>query len=134
MTEKTNVAVARWDGDWRARVKVGDGAFELLVDEPLTVDGGTATGPQPTDYLMASIASCFALAVAWAARKRAIELPDLTVTATGSYDGPRFRRLLLTVTTTLPTEQLEPLIEPALKVCYVTNTIRLAPPIDVEFG
>ena len=35
---------ARWDGGWRAVVTAGE--FELLVDEPETVDGGTGTGPQ----------------------------------------------------------------------------------------
>lgn len=142
-----NVAIARWEGGWRARVSVGatdapegDGrttepnGFELLVDEPAWVEGGTGTGPQPTDYLMASIASCYALAVTWAARRRGVELPDLVVRATGTYDGPRFSRLLLTVASTLPAEQLTPLLEPARRACYVSNTIALAPPIEIELG
>jgi putative redox protein len=139
---KTNVALARWDGGWRARVAVGavdpstgdPAGFELLVDEPTWVDGGTGSGPQPTDYLMASIASCYALAVSWAARKRGVELPDVAVRATGTYDGPKFSHVLLTVTSTLPADQLEPLLEPARRACYVSNTIALAPPIEVELG
>jgi putative redox protein len=142
VTQQTNVALARWEGGWRARVSVGavdpgtgdPAGFELQVDEPAWVDGGTGTGPQPTDYLMASIASCYALAVSWAARKRGIELPDLAVRATGRYDGPKFSHLLLTVTSTLPAAQLTPLLEPARRACYVSNTIALAPPIEVELG
>jgi putative redox protein len=128
---KTNVAVARWEGDWRARVRTGD--FELVVDEPPSA-GGTGTGPQPTDYLMTALASCFTLAVAWAARKRDVHLPDLEVRATGTYDGPRFKHLRLTVTSSLPAEQLRPLLEPARRACYVSNTLALSPPIEVEIG
>lgn len=142
MTPQTNVALARWDGGWRARVSVGavdpatgdPAGFELLVDEPAWVDGGTGTGPQPTDYLMASIASCYALAVSWAARRRGVELPDLAVRATGTYDGPKFSHVLLSVTSSLPAELLEPLLEPAKRACYVSNTLALAPPIEVELA
>ncbi len=130
---KTNIAVAVWQGDWRARVSVGDG-FELLVDEPLSVVDGTGTGPQPTDYFMASIASCYALALAWAARKRQIRLDDLTVQATGIYDGPQFSRVVLTVQSSLPHEQLTGLLEPARRACYVSNTIALSPQIDIELA
>ena len=81
--------------------------------------------------LLVALASCYAAALAWAARKRGIELPDLTVTATGSYDGPRFRQLVLTVTTSFPRDQLDRLLRPALAVCYVSNAIDAATPIDV---
>jgi organic hydroperoxide reductase OsmC/OhrA len=36
--------------------------------------------------LLASLSSCFALALAWAAGKQGVELPHLEVTATGHYD------------------------------------------------
>ena len=57
-----------------------------------------------------------------------------TVTATGTYDGPKFRRLQLTVSCDAPAEQVERLLEPALRVCYVSNTIALSPPIEVALG
>lgn len=85
----------------------------------------------PTDLLLASLASCYALALAWAARKRGIELPDLSVTATGAYAGPRFRSLTLTVRTSLAPDLLRPLIEPATRACYVTNTLTGRPEVDV---
>ena len=67
-------ASARWDGDLRAVVDAG--GFQLIVDEPESV-GGTNRGPQPTDVLLASIASCFAIAMAYAARKTGADLTDL---------------------------------------------------------
>ena len=39
-----------------------------------------------------------------------------------------------TVTTTLPRAELEPLLEPARRYCYVSNTIAQSPPIDIEIA
>jgi organic hydroperoxide reductase OsmC/OhrA len=77
----------------------------------------------PTEYFLGSLASCYALALAWCARKRGFELPDLSVSAVGYYAGPSFSRLRLTVATSLPAHRLEPLLEPAERVCYVSNTL-----------
>jgi putative redox protein len=127
----TNSVVARWEGGWRCRVLAG--AFDLLVDEPESA-GGTGTGPMPTEYLLAAIASCYTLALNWAAGKRGISLPGLTVTATGTYDGPRFTRLQLAVGAETAPGVIEQLIEPALRGCYVSNTLAAAPPIEVTVG
>jgi putative redox protein len=126
-----NSAVARWRGAWRCDVDAG--GFDLLVDEPPS-SGGTGLGPMPTDLFLASLASCYALALAWAARKRGFELPDLEVTATGTYEGPGFRALELTVTSSLPAARLTPLLEPARRVCYVSNTLAWAPPVTVSLA
>jgi putative redox protein len=127
----TNSVVARWEGGWRCRVEAG--GFDLVVDEPPSA-GGTGTGPMPTEYLLAAMASCYALALNWAAAKRGTALPGLAVIATGTYDGPRFSRLQLTVTSDAPAELVERLLEPALRVCYVSNTIATSPPIEVALG
>jgi putative redox protein len=85
----------------------------------------------PTEYLLAAMASCYTLALAWAAGKRGIDLPGLTVTATGTYDGPRFSRIQLSVESDAPPDVVERLVEPALRVCYVSNTLAASPPIEV---
>lgn len=125
----TNSAVARWTGGWRCEVEAG--GFTLVVDEPEDV-GGTGTGPMPTDLLLASLSSCYALALAWAARKRGVELPDLSVEATGTYRGQTFADLVITVTSSAPDERIRPLLQPARRVCYVSNTIAGNPSIHVE--
>jgi putative redox protein len=107
------------------------GKFQLTVDEPPEA-GGTGRGPMPTELLLASVSSCYAMALAWAARKRGIDLPDLTVTATGAYAGQRFESLTLTVHTSAPAADITPLIEPAKRVCYVSNTFANAPAIVVD--
>ncbi|HEY4626881.1 MAG TPA: OsmC family protein [Blastococcus sp.] len=109
------------------------GGFRLIVDEPASV-GGTGQGPMPTDLLLASLCSCYALALAWAARKRGVDLPDLVVTATGAYAGPRFRAFTLTVRTSAAADVVTPLLEPARRVCYVSNTFTHVPDISVHLA
>ncbi|MDN5750756.1 MAG: OsmC family protein [Pseudonocardia sp.] len=127
MSERT--VSARWDGDLRAVVDAG--GFELVVDEPESV-GGTGRGPQPTELLLASVASCFTIALAYVARKRDVELAGLLVDVTGTYDGPQFRDLRISVRTERPSgTELEQLIAAAERVCYVTRTLQLGPGITV---
>ena len=94
--------------------------------------GGTGLGPMPTDLLLASLSSCFALALVWAAGKRDVALPDLEVTATGQYEGQKFGALLLSVRTGADPDLVTPLLERAKRVCYVSNTFAHVPEIAVE--
>src|SRR3954451_615542 len=87
---------ARWAGGLKALVEAG--GFTLVADEPEAF-GGTGSGPQPTELLLASIASCFTLAVAHSAAKRGVTVTDLRVEVTGSYDGPRFTAFRIVVHT-----------------------------------
>jgi putative redox protein len=125
------IVFARWAGGMKAVVQAGD--HEIIVDEPESA-GGTNTGPQPTDLLLASIASCFTLAMAYAADRRGIELPDLRVRAVGTYEGLKFIRIELLIGSTEPPGVLEKLISDAERVCYVTNTLREIPEIRIELG
>jgi uncharacterized OsmC-like protein len=102
----------------------------LIVDEP-TYAGGGDTGPQPTEVYLASVASCFTLAVYHVAKKRSIELPDLRVRAVGEYKGPSFVKVHVEVTSSYPRAELEPLLERAAAVCYVSNTMRAVDDIEV---
>jgi putative redox protein len=121
---------ARWDGGLRAVVQAG--GFELVVDEPESVPGGTGTGPQPTELLLAAVASCFTLAIAYSARKHGTELADLDVDVTGIYDGPRFSAIRIAVRAGAPQgDDLAKLIKSAERVCYVTRTLRSSPELEV---
>lgn len=123
-----NSATATWNGEWRATVESGDFTYE--VDEP-PEDGGGGTGPMPTDYFLGSLASCYALALSWAARKRDIELTDLSVRATGRYGTLRFDGLTLHVSCNLTDAELAPLLPMASRVCYVSNTLANPPAIEI---
>jgi putative redox protein len=125
----TRTVNAEWLGGFQ--VNVDAGRFELRVDEPES-SGGTGTGPQPTDYLLASVASCFVLSLVYSARKRSVHLPSVTVTVVGTYDGPRFSDIAIEVVTGLPDDEARRLIASAERVCYVTNTLRRPPTITVR--
>lgn len=127
----TTSVQARWTGGWRCEVTAGE--FPLVADEPESV-GGTGTGPVPTQLFLASLSSCYAMALAWAARKRGVELDDLEVDATGTYQGPKFSLLELTVRSSLDPERLRPLLEPARRACYVSNTLAHAPEVTVTLA
>jgi putative redox protein len=114
------------------RCEVTAGAFTIAVDEPESA-GGTGAAPQPTDLLLASMASCFTLALVHTAAKRAIPLDNLRVDVVGEYSGRRFAALHITVDAAGPIpEELADLIEAAERVCYVTNTLRAGADVDVE--
>jgi uncharacterized OsmC-like protein len=120
-----------WEGNWRCKVTSGD--FTLVVDEPVNVGGGNA-GPQPTELLLASIASCFTLALAYSARRRSIALSDLSVRATGIYDGPRFRSITIDSRIGCDPSEVDQLVREAERVCYVTNTIKTNVEIIYQAG
>jgi uncharacterized OsmC-like protein len=120
---------ARWERGMRALVRAG--AFDVLADEPHSA-GGTDSGPQPTDLFLASIASCFALAIAWTADKKGVRLPPLRVRVTGTYDGPRFSAVDIEVHSSPPVPGLDELLREAERVCYVTNTLRSPPLLRVS--
>jgi putative redox protein len=120
---------AYWSGGYRCRVPIRQ--FELVADEPQTVTGGTDTGPMPTELFLASLATCFTMALAHIARKRRVELPgDLAVTASGDYAGPGFGALRVEVSSSHPAEELGRMLEWAAGVCYVSNTLRNAPRVE----
>jgi putative redox protein len=113
------------------RCEVAAGPFTIPVDEPVS-EGGTGAAPQPTDLLLAAAASCFTLAVVHSAAKRAIVLQSLRVDVTGHYAGNRFDAMHLSVDAVGPSaDELAKLLKAAQRVCYVTNTLRMAVRIDV---
>ena len=70
----------------------------------------------------------------FAARKHGIELVGLNVQAVGTYDGPRFARITVSITADSPGAELEKLLPQAQRVCYVTNTLRRQPELIIGLG
>jgi putative redox protein len=122
---------ATWLGGFQARVHAR--GHEIAVDEPVD-EGGTDAGMMPTDLLAASIASCFCLALAFAARKRGRELPGLEVAVRKIRAGRelRYERFEIEARAEVPEEELAALIEPARRVCWVSNT--LAHGVELSYG
>ena len=126
--DKTLTVEATWGGGYRCTVATRQ--FRITIDEPESAGGGD-TGPQPSEVLLASLAGCFTLALYHVAKKRNIELPDITVQATGTYEGPGFVSLAVDVKSGADRDVIASLIEPAKRVCYVSNTIRNVSDVEV---
>ena len=54
------------------------GKHHLLADEPVSADGGDA-GPDPYDYLLASLGACTSMTVGLYARRKQFPLENITV-------------------------------------------------------
>ncbi len=113
---------ADWLGGFQARVLAR--GHEVAVDEPES-SGGADAGVMPTELLCASIASCFCLALGFAAGKRGHELPGLRVVVRTWRAGRelRYGRFEIEAQAEVPEHELEVLMEPARRLCWVSNTL-----------
>ena len=128
---KTRSVTGVWQGGYRCEVAAG--RHRMIVDEPESAGGGDA-GPQPTEVFLASLSSCFTLAVYHVAKKRSIAINALDVKVTGTYEGLAFRDLLVEVALDAGTDTAtaDMLIERAKAVCYVSNTLTKGPTLTVR--
>ena len=113
----------RWLGDYRTEISVR-GVHSLNGDE-IPRFGGEDTGPMPTEFLLAGVASCMCLAVSHVAKKRRIQLDSLTVSAEAEKDMKEFRfhKIDLLVQANLPQAELDALVERSKGYCFVSNTL-----------
>ena len=125
------VVTATWLRGFQARVRTR--GHEIAVDEPVA-EGGKDAGVMPTDLLAASIASCFCLALAFTAGKRGRELPGLQVVVRRVRAGRelRYERFEIDARAEVPEHELAALMEPARRVCWVSNT--LAHGVELSYG
>jgi putative redox protein len=122
---------AAWQGGYQSLVNAR--GHEIPVDEPERA-GGANLGMMPTEVFCAAVASCYCLALAHVAAKRSIELPGLNVIVCAERAGRelRYGRLVVRARADVPDELLAALIEPARRVCWVSNT--LAGDLALEYG
>ena len=122
--------VATWRGALATDVQARGHA--IRVDEPATAGGGDS-GMMPTELFCAALASCFCLAVGFAAGKRDQEVPGLKVTVTAErVDGElRYEQFVVTTEAELEPEPLARLVKRARPLCWVSNS--LASGVSVEY-
>ena len=120
---------ARWGGGYAVGVEAR--GHRIAVDEPAEA-GGEDGGMMPTEVFLASLASCFCLALAWRAVRDGIELPGLRVDGHAERAGRelRYDRIVLTATADVPAEQLTSLVARAQRLCWVSNTLATPPAVE----
>ncbi|MGH2967599.1 MAG: OsmC family protein [Solirubrobacteraceae bacterium] len=120
---------ARWGGGYAIGVEAR--GHRIAVDEPPEA-GGEDGGMMPTEVFLASLASCFCLALAWRAVRDGIELPGLRVDGRAERAGRelRYDRIVLTATADVPGDRLAPLVERARRLCWVSNTLATPPAVE----
>ena len=120
---------ACWGGGFEVGVEAR--GHRIAVDEPPSA-GGEDHGMMPTEVFLASLASCFCLALAWKAGRDGTELPGLRVDGRAERAGRelRYGRIVLTASADVPDEKLAPLVEHARRLCWVSNTLAKAPAVE----
>lgn len=128
MADRLEVS-ATWTGGYSSRARARE--HEIAVDEPVSSGGGDS-GMMPTEVLCASIASCFCLALAHVAAKRGRELPGLRVVVRAERPGRelRYGRFEIEAQADVPEQELAALLEPARRVCWVSNTLARGPELS----
>lgn len=131
MAEQLEVS-ASWMGGYASRVCAR--GHEIVIDEPSSA-GGSDGGMMPTEAFCASIAACFCLALAHVAGKRGRELPELCVVVRAQRAGRelRYERFEIEAQADVAEEVLGNLIEPARRVCWVSNTLASGVQLDYRY-
>ena len=121
----------RWMGQYRTNINIR-GVHQLDSDETPEY-GGNDSGPMPTEFFLASVATCLCLAVTHIGQKKKISLNNMEVSASGEKDPAsfQFKEIHLQVQADLPATELHPLVMQAKKYCFVSNTIIKGCPINV---
>ena len=79
----------RWMGEYCTDINIR-GVHHLEGDE-LPEYGGKDSGPMPTEFFLASIASCMCLAISHMAKKQRTEVNNIEVSAKAEKDMKSFR-------------------------------------------
>ena len=121
----------QWMGQYRTTINIR-GVHQFDGDETPEY-GGNDSGPMPTEFFLASVASCMCLAVSHMAQKRRIKLENIEVNANAEKDMEifRFKKLHLEIQADLPSKKLQSLVQQAKKYCFVSNTIIEGCPISI---
>jgi len=121
----------QWMGQYRTSINIR-GVHQLDGDETSEY-GGNDTGPMPTEFFLASVASCLCLAVTHIGKKKKISVNNIQVSASGEKDPKsfQFKEIHLEIHANIPENELQPLVLQAKKYCFVSNTIIKGCPINI---
>ena len=124
---------ATWEKNYRVTVNARQ--FYVPVDEAPEFRGED-TGMMPTELFLCSLASCFCLALVYAANRNRVKLKDLKVDVVGEKDSRNFSfsRCVINVKSSIAPSSLKRLVDTAKQYCFVTKTITRSCPIEYSIN
>lgn len=137
-------ASVNWKGGFRSEASIRDFA-PAPSDEPGAL-GGTDTGPNPVEQVLAALGNCLAVGYAANATAAGIELKDLTIELEGDLDLHTFLGLSqgnagyesISVTVKIDSdasaEELQAVHEKVIGTSPVGHTLSRAVPVRVELA
>ena len=146
--EKPDVAATRWNatvswkGGFRSEATIRDFA-PSVSDEPAAL-GGTNTGPNPVEQVLAALGNCLAVGYAANATAAGIELNDLTIELDGDLDLHTFLGLAegnagyesisvhVKIDSDATPEQLQALHDKVVGTSPVGHTLSRAVPVTID--
>jgi putative redox protein len=111
-------------------------SHRVIVDRPIA-KGGEDRGPLGGEYVLIGLGGCFLSNLLAAIRARGASVFDVRVAVTGTIEGPPDHFAAFTMVVTAAHADGAPvarLIAIAARACVVTNTLRLAAPVSIEFN
>ena len=110
-------------------------AHTVVVDRPLA-KGGEDRGPLGGEYLLVGLGGCFLSNLLAVIRAREADVSSVSVSLTGTIDGPpdRFTTFTMSVSAVhRDSELVRKFIAMAARACAVTNTLRRSAEVAIEF-
>ena len=149
--QQPDVAATRWSArvDWRGgfRSEASVREFEpSRSDEPLQL-GGTDTGPNPVEQVLAALGNCLAVGYAANATAAGIEIRDISIELEGELDLHTFLGLApggnagydnikvrVNIDSDAPAAEIAALHEKVVGTSPVGHTLSRAVPLEIELG
>ena len=149
--EQPDVAATRWaasvnwKGGFRSQAKIRE--FEPMTsDEPAQL-GGTDTGPNPVEQVLAALGNCLAVGYAANASAAGIELRDINIELEGDLDLHTFLGLApqgnagydnisvrVSIDSDASAEEIEALHQKVVGTSPVGHTLSRAVPVKIELA
>ena len=107
----------------------------VVVDRPVA-KGGEDRGPLGGEYLLVALGGCFLSNLLAAIRARDAAVTDVRIAVSGTIEGgpDHFAAFTMSVSAThAGADLVRKLIAVAAQACAVTNTLRRAAPVTIEF-
>ncbi|MDD2479586.1 MAG: OsmC family protein [Victivallaceae bacterium] len=126
------------------QVECDSRGHKFIIDEPKKL-GGTDTGANPVEALLAALGACKCIVIKSFARKHGIDIKDLKVEVEGDLDTDGFLgknkaakmgftniKTKIYIESDTPREQLEEFIGFVNRTCPVSDTLENSPNLESE--